>query len=112
MQNVSEKHLRRSSGHLYNWCRSTRQVGRSSRQVMQAGRQEYIGGAQCSEKSRQVQQPSGAGSGAPSGAVIALVLPAVWFSSRLQCYTALFRPLEGSAGGLLSGSRRPRMIEK
>ena len=51
-----------------------------------------------------LQQPSGAG----PGAVIALVLPALRFSSRLQCYAAL----EGSAGGLLSGNKRPTIIEK
>ena len=90
------------SKYLHNWCRSTRcrftRCRSCSSILVELG---------------QVQQPSGAGPGAPSGAVIALVWPALWFSSRLQCHTALFRPLERSAGGqLLSGNKRPTIMEK
>ena len=90
------------SQYLHNWCRSTRcrftRCRSCSSILVELG---------------QVQQPSGAGPGAPSGAVIALVWPALWFSSRLQCHTALFRPLERSAGGqLLSGNKRPTIMEK
>ena len=90
------------SEHLYSWCRFTRcrctRCRSCSSILVELG---------------QVQQPSGAGPGAPSGAVIALVWPALWFSSRLQFHTALFRPLERSAGGqLLSGNKRPTIMEK
>ena len=105
------------SQYLHNWCRSTRcrfTRWRSTRWSSTRCRSTRC--RSCSSilvELGQVQQPSGAGPGAPSGAVIALVWPALWFSSRLQCHTALFRPLERSAGGqLLSGNKRPTIMEK
>ena len=105
------------SKYLHNWCRSTRCRSTRWRSTRWSStRCRFTRCRSCSSilvELGQVQQPSGAGPGAPSGAVIALVWPALWFSSRLQCHTALFRPLERSAGGqLLSGNKRPTIMEK